>query len=155
VLSDHSLPLTAEGWNMRRIVGCLSVHFIEFSSLNLCFCYLIKKIKQHLLCLLLLKDLISFAGPRQCYESINPVFLSVRMSLGTELHLYLNLEWNMTEILLNKTMHNLPRHFVLSCNTKPRCCLVLIKCSVMCSNIREVVIKFIVISWIGVEVDQL
>jgi len=115
----------------------------------------IKNIKWHPPCLLLLKELISFTGPRQWHKSINPVFLSVIMSLGTELRLYLTLEWKVTELLLHKTTHNLPKNFVLSCNTKPRCRRVLRKCSVMCSNIREVVIKFIDIGRVGVEVDQL
>jgi hypothetical protein len=133
-------PILSRAWMCVGLLDvCLSVHMLEFSSLDLCFCYLIKKIKQHLPCLLLLKELISFTGPRQWNKSINPVSLSVIMSLGTELHLYLTLEWNMAEILLHKTMHNLPRSIVLSCNTKPSCRPVLRKCSVMCSNIREVV----------------
>jgi hypothetical protein len=128
-LSYHSLPLIAKGWKMCRIGGCLSVHFLEFSSLDLCFCYLLciykQQQQQHVPCLLLLKELISFTGPRQWHKSINLVFLSVIMSLGTELHLYLTLEWNVTEMLLHKTMHNLPKNFVLSCNTNPICWPVL------------------------------
>jgi len=77
---------------------CLSILYNSYHDLY--FCYLIKKkINWHLLCLLLLKELISFTGPRQWHKSINPVYISVIMSLGTELHLYLTLEWNVTELL--------------------------------------------------------
>ena len=77
----------------------MSVHFLVFSLAGPLFLLSDGKIEKCILCLVLLKGVISFTGPRQLPKFINAVILSVIMSLGTgELFLYLTLEWNMTDI---------------------------------------------------------